>query len=113
MKQMHEGGKTMIIVTTDTIPGKTITETKGMASASIVQSRNIGKDILSGLKSIVGGELASYTEMIEDSKRDVIRKLEEQAREMGGNAIIGFRFAYASGQTISELIGYGTVVEVQ
>ena len=103
----------MIIVTTDTIPGKTIAETKGMTSASIVQSRNIGKDILSGLKSIVGGELASYTEMIEDSKRDVIRKLENQAKEMGGNAIIGFRFSYASGQTISELIGYGTVVVVQ
>lgn len=103
----------MIITTTNTIPGKTIVETKGMVTASIVQSRNIGKDILSGLKSIVGGELSSYTEMIEDSKKAVIRKMEEQAKEMGGNAIVGFRFAFTSGQMTSELIGYGTVVKIE
>lgn len=59
----------MIMTTTETIAGKQITEVKGLVTSSIVQSRHIGKDLLAGLKSVVGGELKSYTEMLEDSKK--------------------------------------------
>ena len=58
----------MIMTTTETVAGKQITEVKGLVTSSIVQSRHIGKDLLAGLKSVVGGELKSYTEMLEDSK---------------------------------------------
>lgn len=103
----------MIIVTTETIPNKNVVEVKGLVTSSIVQSRNIGKDILSGLKSIVGGELKSYTEMLEDSKVTVKKRLIQQAEQAGGNALIAVRFELAAGQGTSELIGYGTAVVIE
>ncbi|MFJ8527470.1 YbjQ family protein [Bacillus sp. NPDC094106] len=103
----------MLIVTTETIVNKSIVEVKGLVTSSVVQSRNIGKDIVSSLKSIVGGELKSYTEMLEDSKEMVKERLIKQAEELGANAIVGLRFELAAGQGTSELIGYGTAVYFQ
>ncbi|KKB72090.1 MULTISPECIES: YbjQ family protein [Bacillus] len=100
----------MLIVTTDTIAGHNIQEVKGIVTASVVQSRNIGKDILSGLKSMIGGELKNYTEMLEESKRMVKERMVKQAEESGANAIAGLRFELSAGQGTSELIGYGTAV---
>ncbi|KAA6452772.1 YbjQ family protein [Bacillus swezeyi] len=100
----------MLIVTTDTIANQNIAEVKGIVTSSIVQSRNIGKDILSGLKSVIGGELKNYTQMLEDSKKAVKERLAEQAEAQGANAIVGLRFELAAGQGTSELIGYGTAV---
>ncbi|MDA1475445.1 YbjQ family protein [Bacillus sp. CLL-7-23] len=102
----------MLIVTTDAIVGKNIQEVKGLVTGSIVQSRNIGKDILSGFKSVIGGELKSYTGMLEDSKKMVKERLIEQAEAAGANAIVGLRFELSAGQGTSELIGYGTAVIV-
>lgn len=101
----------MIIVTTDTIANQNIVEVKGLVTSSIVQSRNIGKDILSGLKSVIGGEL-KYTQMLEDSKKAVRERLVNQAEELGANAIVGLRFELSAGQGTSELIGYGTAVVI-
>lgn len=103
----------MIIASTETIANKAIIDTKGIVTSSIVQSRNIGKDFLSGLKSIVGGELGSYTEMLEDSKEIALARITEQANKLGANAIVGFRFTLTSGQGTSELIAYGTAVVVE
>ncbi|WP_404328987.1 YbjQ family protein [Mesobacillus maritimus] len=103
----------MIMVTTDTVANKNIVEVKGVVTSSIVQSRNIGKDLLSGLKSIVGGELKSYTEMLEDSKITVKSRLIQQAEQVGANAIVGLRLELSAGQGTSELIGYGTAVVVE
>ncbi len=103
----------MILVTTDTVPNKNIVEVKGLVTSSIVQSRNIGKDLLSGLKSIVGGELKSYTEMLEDSKTTVKSRLIQQAEQAGGDAIVGLRLELSAGQGTSELIGYGTAVVLE
>lgn len=100
----------MLIVTTDSIANKTITEVKGTVTASVVQSRHVGKDIMAGLKSIVGGELSSYTEMLEDSTKMVQERLMKDAQALGANAIVGVRFALTAGQGTSELIGYGTAV---
>ncbi|MBE7104251.1 YbjQ family protein [Bacillus cereus] len=103
----------MLMVTTDTVATKEITEVKGLVTASVVQSRHVGKDIFASLKSIVGGELSGYTEMLEDSKKMVRERLEQQAKEVGANAIIGLRLEMAAGQGSSELIGYGTAVIVK
>jgi uncharacterized protein YbjQ (UPF0145 family) len=103
----------MLIVTTETITGKHIVETIGLVTSSVVQSRNIGKDLVAGLKSIVGGELKSYTEMLDDSKKMVQERLVKQAQQAGANAIIGFRLELAAGQGTSEVIGYGTAVIVE
>jgi uncharacterized protein YbjQ (UPF0145 family) len=103
----------VLLVTTDTVANKKIVEVKGTVTSSIVQSRNIGRDILSGLKSIVGGELKSYTEMLEESKKTVEDRLIHEAEKIGANAIVGFRFELAAGQGTSELIGYGTAVVIE
>ncbi|MCM3588008.1 YbjQ family protein [Mesobacillus maritimus] len=103
----------MIMVTTETVGDKKIKEVKGLVTSSIVQSRNIGKDILSGLKSIVGGELKSYTEMLEDSKTMVKSRLIKEAEALGANAIVGLRLELAAGQGTSELVGYGTAVVIE
>lgn len=71
----------MIMTTTETVAGKQITEVKGLVTSSIVQSRHIGKDLLAGLKSVVGGELKSYTEMLEDSKKAVKERLIREAEQ--------------------------------
>ncbi len=68
----------MIMTTTETVAGKQITEVKGLVTSSIVQSRHIGKDLLAGLKSVVGGELKSYTEMLEDSKKSGERAADQR-----------------------------------
>lgn len=100
----------MLIVTTDSIANKTITDVLGTVSASVVQSRHVGKDIMAGLKSIVGGELTSYTEMLVDSTDMVKERLIKEARALGATAIVGVRFSLTAGQGTSELIGYGTAV---
>lgn len=112
-KTQGKGWNSVLIVTTETIVNKKIIEVKGLVTGSIVQSRNIGKDILSGLKSIVGGELKSYTEMLEDSKTIVKKRLIQQAEQLGANAIVGVKFELAAGQGTSELIGYGTAVVIE
>ncbi|EOQ08766.1 hypothetical protein IKC_06409 [Bacillus cereus VD184] len=103
----------MLMVSTDRVVTKTIREVKGLVTGSVVQSRHFGKDLFAGLKSIVGGELSSYTEMLEDSKRIVTERLEQRAKEIGANAIVGLRFEMSAGQGSSELIGYGTAVIVE
>lgn len=100
----------MIIVTTPTITNKTIIEEKGLVAGSVIQSRNSGRSILSRLKSIIGGELKSYTRMMEDAKKMAKERMAKEAESMGANAIVGFRFALTSGESTTELIAYGTAV---
>ena len=103
----------MIIVTTPTVANKKIVEECGLVTSSIVQSRHIGKDLISGLKSIIGGELKSYTEMLDESKRTAKERMIQEAMAAGANAIVGFRFALTSSQGTSELIAYGTAVIIE
>ncbi|MGE6964044.1 YbjQ family protein [Bacillus thuringiensis] len=100
----------MIIVSIEKIPGKSIIDVKGLVTSSVAQSRHIGKDLAAGLKSVVGGELSGYTEMIEDSNKIVKERLIQRAKQMGANAIVGVHFDITAGQGSVELIGYGTAV---
>ncbi|MBM6617744.1 YbjQ family protein [Bacillus suaedaesalsae] len=104
----------MIIVTTDFVPGKEVKELKGFVKGSTVQSKNIGKDIIAGLRTIVGGEISEYTEMMEATRKIAISKMVKDAEEKGANAIIGMRLqTSAVMQNASEIIAYGTAVIVE
>lgn len=104
----------MLIVTTDTIVGKNIVEVLGYVNGQTVMSKNIGKDITSGLRSLAGGELVNYTKMQEESRQIAIDRMVKQAEEMGANAIVGLRFGGASiMQGASEMLAYGTAVRIE
>lgn len=104
----------MIIVTTEFVPGKEITELKGFVRGSTVQSKHIGKDILAGLRTIVGGEISEYTEMMEDARKIAIARMVKDAEEKGANAIVAMRLETSTVMTnASELIAYGTAVYVE
>jgi uncharacterized protein YbjQ (UPF0145 family) len=101
----------MMIVTTDSIPGKEIKELVGFVKGSTVQSKHIGKDLLAGLKTIVGGEIKEYTEMLNEARQKAIDRMTDEARELGANAIVGMRLQSSSVmQGASEIIAYGTAV---
>ena len=104
----------MLIVTTDTMVGKNIVEVLGYVNGQTVMSKNIGKDITSGLRSLAGGELVNYTKMQEESRQIAIDRMVKQAEEMGANAIVGLRFGGASiMQGASEMLAYGTAVRIE
>ncbi|TOC11097.1 hypothetical protein CGJ94_21985, partial [Vibrio parahaemolyticus] len=82
----------MIYTTTDTIPGKEIAEVRGVVTGNVVQSKHIGRDLMAGLKSIVGGEIRGYTEMMTEARDIAIQRMVEQANQKGADAIVGIRF---------------------
>lgn len=104
----------MIIVTTEDVTGMEIKELKGFVKGSTVQSKHIGKDILAGLRTIVGGEIKEYTEMMNEARQKAIARMVEDAEAKGANAIIGVRLqTSAIMQNVSEIIAYGTAVVVE
>lgn len=104
----------MIIVTTDSIPGKEIRDVIGMVKGSTVQSKHIGKDFMAGLKTIVGGEIKEYTDMLNEAREKAIERMAEEARNAGANAIVGMRLQSSSVmQGASEIIAYGTAVWIE
>ncbi|WP_113930369.1 YbjQ family protein [Bacillus sp. P14.5] len=103
----------MIIVTTETVPGKEIVELKGFVKGSTVQAKHIGKDIIAGLKTIVGGEISEYSELMEQARQQAIDRMVSEAGQKGANAIVTVRFeTSAVMQNASEIIAYGTAVVV-
>lgn len=103
----------MIIVTTETVPGKEIMELKGFVRGSTVQAKHIGKDIIAGLKTIVGGEISEYSELMEQARQKAIDRMIKDAEQKGANAIVTVRFeTSAVMQNASEIIAYGTAVVV-
>ena len=102
----------MILVNTDYISGKEL-ETLGLVKGSTIQSRNIGRDIAQGFKTMVGGELKAYTEMMNDARALATKRMVEQAEaQMGADAIINIRYASASVMAnAAEVMAYGTAVK--
>lgn len=104
----------MIIVNTDYITGKEIVEMLGIVKGSTVQTKNIGKDIMAGLRGLVGGEINEYTEMMDESRKIALDKLTKQAKEMGADGVINIRFSTSSIMDgASEILVYGTAVRVK
>ena len=86
----------MILTNIETVPGKTIVEHFGLVSGSTIRAKHFGRDIMAGLKNIVGGELKGYTELLKDSRRQAVERMQEQALQLGANAIVNVRFSTSS-----------------
>ena len=101
----------MIIVNTDYISGKEL-ETLGLVKGSIVQSKNIGRDLMSSFKTIVGGELKSYSDMLNEARAIATKRMVGEAETMGADAVINIRYSSSSVmQGAAEIIIYGTAVK--
>lgn len=104
----------MILTTLEGVPGKEIVEHFGLVQGSTVRAKNIGKDILAGLKNVVGGELKGYTELLQEARQESTDRMVLQAKQLGANAVVNIRFATSSvAQGAAELFAYGTAVRVQ
>ncbi len=104
----------MLFTTTENIAGKNITETLGLVRGSTVQSKHIGRDIMAGLKTIVGGELRGYTELLEDAREQALLRLEENAKILGADAVVNVRFTTSTIATnASEILAFGTAVRFE
>jgi len=104
----------MIVTNIDYVPGKSIVEHYGLVMGSTVRAKHIGKDIMAGLKNIVGGELKGYTELLNEARKQAIERMIAQAEQLGANAIVNVRFATSSiTQGAAELYAYGTAVKVE
>ena len=104
----------MILATSDQVPGKRITEVKGLVQGNTIRARNIGRDIVAGLRNIVGGEVTEYTRLMAESREQAIARMVEQAESLGANAVVGMRFVTSMVMTgASELLAYGTAVVVE
>ena len=103
----------MFIVTTDYIAGKEI-EMLGLVRGSTIQSKHIGKDILYGFKTIVGGELKAYTQMMNEARDIATERMVEEAKALGADAIVGVRYASSSVMDgAAEVIAFGTAVKLK
>ena len=103
----------MIVVTTEHIEGKRITETLGLARGSTIRARHIGHDIMAALRNIVGGEITDYTVMLAQAREEALQRMVDQAEKMGANAVICTRFATSMVMTgAAEMVAYGTAVKV-
>lgn len=104
----------MIVSTTETIPGKEIIENLGVAMGNVVRAKHIGKDILAGLKGIVGGEIRQYTELMADARDEGLKRMTDDARTKGADAVVNVRFVTSMiARTMSELLAYGTAVRLK
>jgi len=104
----------MFIVNTEFVPGKRIVRVFGLVQGSTVRAKHLGRDIAAGLKNLVGGELKGYTELLNESRNESLRRMIEQAKKMGANAILNVRFGTSTITAgASELLCYGTAVALE
>jgi len=104
----------MIIATSDQIEGKRIVKTLGLVKGNTIRARHVGRDIRAGLKSLVGGEITDYTQMMSDAREEAIQRMVEDAEKKGANAVISMRLATSMiMQSASEVLAYGTGVVLE
>lgn len=104
----------MLLSNMETIPGKEIREFYGVVTGSTVRTKHIGRDIMAGLKNLVGGELVGYTELLQEARDDALERMKAQAMSLGANAVVNVRFSTSSvTQGAAELFAYGTAVKVE
>ena len=101
----------MILLTIDNVPGREI-EALGLVKGTVVQSKNFGKDFMAGMKTIVGGEIRGYTEMLIEARQIATKRMVDEAEALGADAMVGLRYGSASVmQGAAEVIAYGTAVK--
>lgn len=101
----------MLLVNTDYISGKEL-ETLGIVKGSIVQTKNFGKDFMAGIKTLVGGEVKEYTDMLNQARQIAVKRMVDEAQSLGADAVVNIRYASSSVmQGAAEVIAYGTAVK--
>ena len=104
----------MLISNIEVVPGHKVVKHLGLVQGSTVRAKHIGRDLLAGLKNIVGGELKAYTELLEDARREAVERMSQQADALGANAILNVRFSTSSvAQGAAELFVYCTAVVIK
>jgi uncharacterized protein YbjQ (UPF0145 family) len=104
----------MIVATTPYVAGQRVTESKGQVYGLVVRSRGLGGNIAASLRSLVGGEIHEYTQLLEDTRRQAIDRMVENATLMGANGVISMRFDSSEiGTTMTEIVAYGTAVVIE
>lgn len=103
----------MLLLNIDYIPGKEI-EALGIVKGTVVQSKHLGKDFMAGMKTLVGGEVESYTELLETARKIAVKRMVDQAEDLGADAVINIRY-YSSSlmQGAAEVTSYGTAVKIK
>lgn len=103
----------MIVTNTETVPGMHMVRHFGLVQGSTIRAKNIGRDFMAGMKNLVGGELKGYTELLQESRDEALRRLIEQAQDLGANAVVNLRFSTSSvAAGAAEILCYGTAVQV-
>ena len=104
----------MKLVNIDYLPNEEISEVLGIVKGQVVQSKNLGRDFVSGLKTIVGGEIISYTDMIKEARQIATKRMVDEAKSLGADAVINVRYGSSSVMRgAAEIIVYGTAVKVK
>lgn len=104
----------MIITNIEVIPGRKIVKHLGMVQGNTVRAKHVGRDLMAGLKNIFGGELKGYTELLQEARLEAVARMEQQARELGANAVLNVRFSTSSVTAGAvELFIYGTAVVLE
>ena len=104
----------MIVTTSAEVKGKTIVKTVGLVKGSTIRARHVGRDIMAGLRGIVGGEITEYTKMMADAREQALQRMVEDAEKQGANAIISMRFTTSMIMGgASEILAYGTGVVLE
>lgn len=104
----------MLVVTTESVAGHTTVRSLGQCFGVVVRSRGLGGNIMAGLRSIVGGEIVEYTQMLEEARRHALDRMVENAAAMGANAVLMLRFDSSElGQAMSEIVAYGTAAVIE
>jgi len=104
----------MIVVTTDSIPGREVAEVLGVVRGNTIRARHLGKDILAALRNVVGGEIVEYTKLMAESREQAIDRMTQRAEELGADAILAMRITTSMVMSqASEILVYGTAVRLK
>lgn len=107
-------GRDMILTNIEQVPGKRVVRHLGLVNGNTVQAKNVGRDIMAGLKNLVGGELKGYTELLTESRNTAIERMVREAEAIGANAVLNVRFSTSTiTQGAAELMAYGTAVVLE
>jgi uncharacterized protein YbjQ (UPF0145 family) len=104
----------MFLVTTEAVEGRNVEEVFGLVRGNTIRARHIGRDVMAGLRNIVGGEIKEYTRMLTQARDEAISRMVKEAEALGANAVLGVRFT--TSQTMSgaaEILAYGTAVRLK
>lgn len=104
----------MLVSNTETVPGREIAELIGVVQGNSVRAKHIGRDFMAGLKSIVGGEIEGYTQLLAEARQEAYHRMLQDARASGADAVVNVRFVTSMvAQTMSEMLAYGTAVKLR